>query len=59
MTVRELTKMLSQMPEEYQNLNIINSNYYILEGNWKLLEDFPLGDYANPECKYGNFIYLE
>lgn len=59
MTVRELAKLLSLIPEEYQDLDIVDSDYCIIKGNWKLWEDYPLGDYANPKCEYEDVIYIE
>lgn len=59
MTVRELTRTLSSIPEEYQDLDIVDSSYEIVRGNWKLWEEYPLGDYADPGCEYEDVIYLE
>lgn len=59
MTVRELSKLLSLIPEEYQDLKVVGPDYSIIKGNWKLWEEYPLGDYADPECKYENVIYIE
>lgn len=59
MTVRELAKLLSSIPEEYQDLDVLDCSCETVEGKWKLLEDYPLGDYANPKCEYKDFIYLE
>lgn len=59
MTVRELTEVLSQIPEEYQNMRVVDSSYEFIKGNWKVLEEYPLGDYANPKCEYEDVIYIE
>lgn len=59
MTVRELTKTLSSIPEEYQDLDIVDCSYDIMKGEWKLWEEYPLGDYADPKCEYKNVIYIE
>jgi len=59
MTVRELTRTLSLIPEEYQDLKVIDSSYYVMTGYWKFCPDHPMGDYANPNCKYEDVIYIE
>lgn len=58
MTVRELTKMLSLIPEEYQDLKVF-IDFGEIVGLWKLCEEYPLGDYANPDCKYEDVIFVE
>lgn len=58
MTVRELAKALALIPEEYQNLKVI-VDYDEIKGLWKLWEEYPLGDYASPDCKYEDVIYIE
>ena len=58
MTVRELTKMLSLIPDEYQDLKVF-IDYSEVIGLWKLCEEYPLGDYANPDCKYEDVIFVE
>ena len=59
MTVRELTNFLSQIPEEYQDMMVVDSEYDRFDGNWKILEDYPLGDSANPMCEFVKAIYIE
>lgn len=59
MTVRELAKMLSLIPNEYQDLRVVDSSYDLIKGLWKLWEEYPLGDYADPNCKYEDVIYIE
>ena len=59
MTVRELARMLSLIPEEYQDLKVVDSSYEIVRGSWKLWEEYALGDYANPKCKFEDVIYIE
>lgn len=58
MTVRELARVLALIPEEYQDLKVI-IDYDEVMGLWKLCEDYPLGDYASPNCKYEDVIYIE
>lgn len=57
MTVRELTRMLSLIPDEYQDLKVFTDLGEIKE-LWKLWEEYPLGDYANPKCKYEDVIHI-
>ncbi len=59
MTVRELARTLSLIPEEYQDLKIIDCSCETMAGCWKLCPDYPLGDAANPDCKYEDVIYIE
>ena len=59
MTVRELVRMLNLIPEEYQDMKVVDSSYNVIEGYWELLEEHPLGDYANPKCRYENVIHIE
>ena len=59
MTVRELKQTLALIPDEYQDLKILDSSYSVIQGQWKFLEEWPMGDYANPNCKYEDVIYIE
>ena len=58
MTVREFARALALIPEEYQDLKAI-IDYDEAKGLWKLWEEYPLGDYANPKCEYENVIWIE
>ena len=59
MTVKELSKVLLSIPEEYQDLRIVDCSYDEIEGKWELFKEHPIGDYANPNCKYEDVIYIE
>lgn len=59
MTVRELTKTLRLIPEEYQDLKVIDCSYEIIKGYWRFCPEHPMGDYAKPDCKYEDVIYIE
>ena len=59
MTVRELARALALIPDEYQDLKVLDCSGYEIDGDWKFCPDHPMGDYANPKCKYEDVIYLE
>jgi hypothetical protein len=59
MTVRELARVLALIPKEYQDLKIIDCSYEIIKGYWRFCPDHPMGDPANPNCKYEDVIYIE
>lgn len=57
MTVRELIKLLSELPEEQKDLKILSDFEKI--NRLKFVAEFPLGDYANPDCIYEDVILIE
>ena len=58
MTVRELARILSLIPDEYQDLKIF-FDWSDIKGLWELYKDYPLGDRTNPNCKYEDVIWVE
>jgi len=48
MTVKELIKYLERFD---QDLPVFDEEWQPITGCY-IIEDFPLGDYANPDCKY-------
>lgn len=46
-TVKELITRLKMVPQQFQQLPVID-DYTFIDGNLKIIEDFPLGDPCRP-----------
>jgi hypothetical protein len=54
MTVEELIILLQSMPQDMEVY--VNGDTIV---NVKIVEDYPLGDYANPNCKHEDVVIIE
>ena len=55
MKVAELIELLSKFPKDLD----VALNGMVENIDARVVEDYPIGDYANPNCEYRNVVYVE
>ena len=58
MTVRELTEVLTQIPDEYQNLEVVDTSYERIMGIWELYDGYPVIVPDKENCEYRKVIRI-